>query len=302
MNIDIIPKQTKLSLIESEEIKYTLFSLIKPLDRIGYTTIFEKPEGELVPLELKNTTCKTLKQQKFRVVHFVKNEKINIEFLFHLYSDLMELLMETNLKCQVEITNFPFIIQNKSIDLIEDFTHLIQEQINTIINLQTNNDTISQINNLIQILPMQIKELFHDYAKLINCRLADTKITDKAKKQTKKETIYNAMQKNDLYELAENKELTMEMLKINEELLDHRNRLKKKSSVDELEIENESYRLIIERFEQLKQSNLIPIDLTVNAFLETLKDKDSVFLKEIHEKKDLEQQNNNKEEKSYFEE
>lgn len=296
MNIQINPINDFNPIIKKESIQYTLFSVKKPVNESGCALILETISNEFISKKYNELSNSELKKMKYQTAYFVSSNKQFLDFSLILYSDVMEVLMETTIKSQVCITNPVYVVENNILSISEPLGQLITETINNA-NILSETDNLDVINTLIRTLPDTMKQIFNEYIQVENCRLINTTITDKGKREHDKVNIHKAMQDGDMYNLVDHKDKVKEMLEMKDILTTQSMNTKNKA----LTLENESYDLLTERYQKFKDSGLIAPDVSMQAFMKKLSVIDSDFdFVAIEEKADI--TDNETEEKAYFDE
>lgn len=299
MNVEIIALSDVNPIVQSKKIENTLFSVIKPEPITGTNLVLEKNNGLFVYMPYYQLTKSELKKGGYNLIHFVKDEAIKIDYKFILYSDLMEVLMTTILKCQIKITDHVYIVKNNIKTLSNEIAMCLNEQVNLIINKQES-DVVDFINHMLQDIPIRMKLIDTGYATITGCVPSQVELSKKAKKVREKNEVIDAIHNRDLYDMAENEKTIKEMFAMNN--------LLNQNKVEGLSNENELYDILIQRYNKLLESKLIPIDMSMSEFIRNISKIDPGFDVNVPdflksdkniEKKDS---NDNQNQKAYFDE
>lgn len=288
------------SLILEKPIEHTTFSVVKPINEMGMAAVFVTGDNQMVVRNYNEVTNKEIKKERYSRICFVTAERFPVDFTLKLNSELAELLMQATLKCQMKIKDYKAIAVNPQRDIGEDMIQEITTRINDFLTL-SNKAGIELIHELCAKIPELIKESECSIAVVEGCRLANIQISEKGKKDKIKENVLTAFNENDLFELYENKQLVQDLLEIKRMIT----KAGEEDKINSLANENKYYDLMLEKYTKLKESGLLPADVTINAFMDELKKADNVFDKVLlHETKQETENSEGKsetEEKAYFE-
>lgn len=304
MYLEIEQVKAPKSLSVEKKIEHTMFSVVKPENEIGTVAVFVTENNQMIVKNYNDVTNKEIKKERYNRICFVVQEKFPMEFVLKLNSDLSELLMQTHLKCQVKIKDYKAIAANPNREIGEELIQEINIIVRQFIELCTVTGT-ELISKLCEKLPELVKEAECEAISVESCRMVDIRITDQGKKDKVKQNVRTALKENDLFELYENKELVKDLLEIRREIT----RANEEDKIQSLTNENEYYDLILQKYTKFKDSGLLPADVTINAFMNTLKEHDSIFSETLLQEKEQESQDTGKdkekagktEEKAYFE-
>lgn len=310
MNVEVKPKTSyRLSAIE-QEITYSAFSVKKPENIIGTSAVFKTASGDFIQKDYDSVLKNEMKKKNYISISFVNHDNINMEFSIRLFSDMMELMMETTLKCQMKIKDVRYVAGNNHKEVTEEIAQVINEQLNLYVTV-CNKQEIDLIGELIQAIPAEVKRIELDEIQMESCRLIDTNITDRGKRDKVKTTLHEAINNKDLFTLAENEILMDRLFGIQKKIDQNRkemNQSHEEEKITSLENDNKTFELLTQRYQKLKETGMIAPDITMEAFMKALGEKDAVFtqltLEKQEELKRNVQENDKKEvseEKSYFE-
>lgn len=311
MNVDVKKENQSSIKVVEKEIQHTLFSVVKPENEIGSIAVFQTEEGEFSIGNYNSVLNAEIKKRKYKKIYFISNDKLDIDLSINLYSDLMESMMSAVLKCSLTIKDHLRFIGKRGLEVPEQMAQILNEQLNTFIAI-SKIDELDLINEIIKILPSEAKNIVLDYMQIESCRLINVQITDRGKREKVKHEVYGALNSNDLFTLVENEKLVDDLFNMRSKLENNKHSMNQSADLEKinsLENENKIFDLVTERYMKMKDSGLIPPDITMAAYMKALGDKDESFNTLVIDKKNEESNEENNShsedqdntEKAYFE-